>query len=624
MDTPHVIHTRSKHLSFLLETHPVIQVPTNLNNDPSSSSWAWVGHPASSLADLDAELSVEEERFRRYGGHYPRDPPPRSKSSTPSRQLSTIARATSALLDPEEITWDGPDDQTNPQNWSNRRKWTFTFIVVVMTVNVTFASSAPSEAARFVAADFGISEEVSDLITSMFLLGYVLGVSCFLGSRQRAIWTAPHFCFCHVDVHHSPPRPGTRGKYNYHVNLPIFWWLRRLRSSRQRRRQLFFLCAQNTFLTAFSSGLIADIWGPEKRGTAMSMFTAAVFLGPVAGPIVAGFILESSLGWRWVFWVMMMFAGTCSIIMILTLPETYAPVILLQKAKALRKADPGGNSHIFAAHEKQDWTFGAVLNRTLFRPFKMLASEPILLLITVYLSLIYGVLYGLFQAIPIIFIVKRSFTLSHTGLIFIGVGVGSTIGALLNIYLERDYPKLIQSWRGFPPPEKHLRGAMVGGCAFVVGIFWLGWSGQYSSVPWYVPALSTVVLGLSVCMIFVSCFSYLVETYLMYSASAFAANTFCRSLVAAAFPLFTVQFFTNLGVHWAATLLGGVGLLLLPSPFLFYKYGARIRANSKFAPCLDLKIAQVLAQEKAIQTAKLNNLATDDSSPSGEKAVVAV
>ena len=31
----------------------------------------------------------------------------------------------------------------------------------------------------------------------------------------------------------------------------------------------------------------------------------------------------------------------------------------------------------------------------------------------------------------------------------------------------------------------------------------------------------------------------------MYSASAFAANAFVRSATAAAFPLFTVQLFTN-------------------------------------------------------------------------------
>ena len=88
----------------------------------------------------------------------------------------------------------------------------------------------------------------------------------------------------------------------------------------------------------------------------------------------------------------------------------------------------------------------------------------------------------------------------------------------------------------------------------------------------------------------------------MYSSSAFAANTIVRSAVAAAFPLFTVQMFTALGVGGACSLLGGVGLLLTPAPFLFYKYGPRIRAHSAFAPGIDLKIAKELkemAAEKA-------------------------
>ncbi|KAK7036954.1 hypothetical protein R3P38DRAFT_2516732, partial [Favolaschia claudopus] len=84
--------------------------------------------------------------------------------------------------------------------------------------------------------------------------------------------------------------------------------------------------------------------------------------------------------------------------------------------------------------------------------------------------------------------------------------------------------------------------------------------------------------------------SYLVDTYLfvlldippnfdvddiggIHSATALAANTLCRSLMAAGFPLFTVQIFHQLGIHWASTVLAGVGVLLAPSPFLFYKYG---------------------------------------------------
>jgi len=92
----------------------------------------------------------------------------------------------------------------------------------------------------------------------------------------------------------------------------------------------------------------------------------------------------------------------------------------------------------------------------------------------------------------------------------------------------------------------------------------------------------------------------------------------CRSAVAASFPLFTVQmytqvhhvriesdelsytnefFFVQLGINWASTLMACIGLLLTPSPFLFYKYGARIRRGSTFAPCTDLKIAKELKAE---------------------------
>jgi MFS transporter, DHA1 family, multidrug resistance protein len=101
----------------------------------------------------------------------------------------------------------------------------------------------------------------------------------------------------------------------------------------------------------------------------------------------------------------------------------------------------------------------------------------------------------------------------------------------------------------------------------------------------------------------------------MYSASAMAANTMFRSAIAAVFPLFTVQMFTKvrtafhdmliftyqlnvqLGINWASTLVACIGIVLLPSPFLFYRYGSRIRTGSTFAPCIDLQIAKELEAE---------------------------
>ncbi|KZP25669.1 MFS general substrate transporter [Athelia psychrophila] len=519
---------------------------------------------------LEAEIHRDERETEFYGGDDPHDP----------KDLKKPADA--ELVDANLVTWDGPNDQANPQNWSKRYKWFVTLVCCVMTVNVTFASSAPTTTSASVSAAFHVSTELTYLITSFFLLGYVTGPVIW-GPGSELLGRRPIFIFCMVfyTLLHLPQALAP--------NITCLLIAR------------FFGGVFAVAPLVNCGGVIADVWDGAGRGPATSLFTACVFVGPVLGPIVGGFLVESTLGWRWVYWIMMIFAGVCTAIMVVCLPETFAPVILQRKAVALRRASPSNpapNAELYAEHEKQDWSPRGVLHRTLYRPFIMLAQEPILVLVTIYLSLIYGVLYALFEAFPLIFIAKHGFTLSQSGLVFIGVGVGTSIGAWLNLMLSRHYPVLMIKWRGFPPPEERLYGAMVGALAFVVGIFWVGWSGNYASVPWAVPAVGTILIGMSVSLIFISLLSYLIDTYLMFASSAFAANTIIRSAVAAAFPLFTVQMFQGMGVGWACTLLGLVGLLLTPAPFLFYRYGARIRGRSTFAPGVDLKIAKEMAEGK--------------------------
>ena len=109
-----------------------------------------------------------------------------------------------------------------------------------------------------------------------------------------------------------------------------------------------------------------------------------------------------------------------------------------------------------------------------------------------------------FEAFPIIFIERRGFTIAQNGLIFIGVGIGTTIGTVISYYTSAHYSELIKKWKGFPPPENRLLGAMIGSPVLVIGIFWLGWTGQYAKIPWYVPALSTIFLGAGISLIFIS------------------------------------------------------------------------------------------------------------------------
>jgi DHA1 family multidrug resistance protein-like MFS transporter len=91
----------------------------------------------------------------------------------------------------------------------------------------------------------------------------------------------------------------------------------------------FFACAP----LSNSGGLIADMWDGKTRGLAMNLLSTMISIGPVLGPIVAGFMVYRGVNWRWIFWVMMIFAGACTLLTIVLLPETYAPRILEFKVR---------------------------------------------------------------------------------------------------------------------------------------------------------------------------------------------------------------------------------------------------------------------------------------------------
>lgn len=120
---------------------------------------------------------------------------------------------------------------------------------------------------------------------------------------------------------------------------------------------------------------------------------------------------------------MSIFAGVCTIQIVFTLPETYAPIILVEKAKRLRKET--GNQSYYAPLEKQDKVnFSKRLEHILARPFVLLFQEPMLAAITVYMSFVYGCLYVLFEAYPIVFAMGHHFNAGISGLMFLPLLLG--------------------------------------------------------------------------------------------------------------------------------------------------------------------------------------------------------
>ncbi|PKS05201.1 hypothetical protein jhhlp_008569 [Lomentospora prolificans] len=75
-----------------------------------------------------------------------------------------------------------------------------------------------------------------------------------------------------------------------------------------------------------------------------------------------------------------------------------------------------------------------------------------------------------------------------------------------------------------------------------------------------------------------------VDAYPNYAASALAANQFMRCVFAAVFPLFGNQMYNTLGYQWAGPILAFLTVVMLPFPYIFFKFGKTIRGNSRFAP----------------------------------------
>ena len=91
----------------------------------------------------------------------------------------------------------------------------------------------------------------------------------------------------------------------------------------------------------------------------------------------------------------------------------------------------------------------------------------------------------------------------------------------------------------------------------------------------------------------------------IFAASVIAGSSILRSLFGAAFPLFTTPLYDSLGIHWGSSVPAFLSLVFLPFPYIFMKYGARIRAKCKFAAEATETMAKLRAQMAQAKRAEM-------------------
>ncbi|KAL5636342.1 hypothetical protein ACGC1H_004977 [Rhizoctonia solani] len=466
--------------------------------------------------------------------------------------------------DPYLVKWDGPDDPGNPKNWSRLYRWYLTALGGVAVLNATFASSAPSGIEGQLIAEFNLSTIVAILTISLFVVGYCVGPLLW-GPLSENYGRRPVFLIGFV-VYTAFQIGGALAP-----NIGSVLAFRFLGGT-------FAACPLTN-----SGAIIADIWDADTRGKALALFTLAPFAGPALGPTVAGYMSVAGVSWRWLFGVLAIFAGVCTVVLALTLPETYAPIILKQRAEKLRKST--GDDRFYSAIERANLHWKKRLENILGRPFIMLFREPMLFAVTLYMSFIYGCVYLLFAAYPIVFTQGHHMNAGASGLMFLPLFGGGIAGVVVYlIFYNPIYSKLIPKFAPKPvPPEYRLDMALLAGPLYAISFFWFGWT-SYPSISYFAPAFSGALSGFSIVLLFLSLFNYIIDAYLMYAASALAISTVVRSAFGAGFPLFATNMYEQLNPRIASTVLGAIAAAMIPIPFVLKKYGEVVRRKSKYSP----------------------------------------
>ncbi|GAA5922095.1 MFS transporter [Sporobolomyces koalae] len=482
------------------------------------------------------------------------------KPVTPNTQQEIVQPDTASEkardADPIFVDWAGPDDPANPFNWSKRRKW------IISSVGIIFCALVSLSVSGYSISEASVREEL-DTTKELALLGITLFTITF--------GAAPLLLAPLSEVY-------GRSKI-YIVSAFVF--------------SVFFIpqaLAKNietVLITRFISGIagstavslvggtLSDVWRGSQRGLPMAIFSWAAFGTTGLGPVMFGYLAQTR-GFRYINWIMFGLSAVFTLVLIPILHETRASVLLSRKAARLRKET--GDERYVSKEEYERGSIRQMMKTSLSRPLRMLTREPVLISFTLWISFTWGVLYLTLVSIPLVFGQIYHFDTGESGLVYIAQTLGSTIGLAADWYCNRLYLKNVAQ-RG---PEARLYTAFVGGVCVPLGAFIYAFT-AFPQCHWIGTCIGITILYTGMFCVYLSTFSYLADSYALYASSALSAMSFVRNVVGAVFPLFTTSMYTRLGVQGAGGLTGGIGALLSITPFILFKYGARLRARSPFA-----------------------------------------
>ncbi|KAF2173275.1 hypothetical protein M409DRAFT_62830 [Zasmidium cellare ATCC 36951] len=466
------------------------------------------------------------------------------------------------------VDWYSENDPENPHNWSRTRKAWTTFVIVLYTFAMFIGSSIYTSSIPDIERTFHVSPVVASLGLSMYVLGYGIGPLIFSplseipACGRNPPYVAGFFLFVILCVPTAL--------------VDNFAGLLVLR---------FLLGFFGSPALATGGASMGDIYSPVSITYAIVLWGACATLGPSLGPIVGNFAVQAET-WRWSTWELLWLGGPTWLLMFFSLPDTSSELILLRRARRLRKLtkriDLRAQSEIRQAHLQPS----QVLWNALIKPWEINIKDPAVLFSTIYTALIYGLFYSFFESFPLVYRGIYHWSPGVSGLAFLGVLVGLLIAAssfcLYNYFIGSKMVSKVLKETGSIPPELFLRPGLVATFFIPIGQFIFAWTAR-PDIHWFPSILGVAVSMIGIFIITQCMFSYLPFTYPIYAGSLFAANNFARAALAAGAILFSTPMFNNLGIDGGVSLLGGLTALCCFGVYGLFFFGERLRKRSKFA-----------------------------------------
>ncbi|KAK8121303.1 major facilitator superfamily transporter [Apiospora kogelbergensis] len=451
--------------------------------------------------------------------------------------------------------WEWRDDPANPYNWPKWKKNRQLAMAAITAFSGSLATSIVSPAHSQFMDQFGVSSTVAFLPLSLYILS--LGLGPVLGG----------------------PLSELAGRRVVYFIAPILGGLFSLACG--FTTSFVGLCIMR-FLAGFfyapsiavGSGVLNEIYYPAERGLPIALYILSPFLGPGLGPVVGVFLVDRK-GWPWTQFTVV-FLSIFTLLWVVATPETYHPILMRRRMKQLGLEAP--KQPPFLSLMQQFLRIG------LFRPIHMLLTEPIVGILGLYIACEFGTLYLFFGAFFLVFQGTYGWTLVQSGMVFLAVAFGCCLGTGLVYLCDRFlYQTKI---RHFPPneipPEHRLYSAMFATLLLPTSLLWFGWSAQAAVNP-AVPIVAITLFACGNVALFISSMQYTSDVYHRTNvASAASANGLIRYIFGTVFPLFGLQMYRKLGTGWATSVLALIALILLPGPWLLFKYGKKVRAMSKY------------------------------------------